>query len=231
MRSKLVFLILCIMLVACNRRANYKSDTLPVETLTESVHKNTKSVSAAPVAKSIDTAIVVPKGQGIIIDMEPLLEEIEKATYDKCKRDYRTHCALDSSGFIRGMGLSVKSDCDEVCETFLIENKTGQKMDLPANFDAGLIGLLVSPSCKRFITYSSYDMPDYDKYYSNRALLTCYDITDDVGLKAIRLKQTYGLKQWSIAEVIWKDEQSVVLKMYDGNFAELVEYKYFKVVI
>ena len=131
----------------------------------------------------------------------------------------------------KNLGVTLKRRCDEVCETQLFEIKSGKTMPLPADYDAGLLGLLISPQCDRFVTYSSYDMPDYDKYYAHRALIVLYDINNGVGLKAIEQKKTFSLNVWSIREVKWLNEKSIALKLYKEAYSDEVKFAYFKVKI
>lgn len=63
-------------------------------------------------------------------------------------------------------------------------------MPLYSDFDSGLLGLQVSPTGACFATYSSYDMPDYDKYYAHLALIILYEVNKAVGRKPIRLKMS-----------------------------------------
>jgi len=90
----------------------------------------------------------------------------------------------------------------------------GNKMQLPSNFDAGILGLPFSPSGKHLIVWSSYDRMDYDKYSRYRAEIIAYYILDAKGFKAIKPDFNYYSKSWSIEKLIWINEHSIALKIY-----------------
>ncbi len=129
------------------------------------------------------------------------------------------------------LGLTMDSDCDEICETYLVEKKSKRKMQLPSNFDQGVMGLVFSPSNERFVIYSSYDGPDYNSYYFHRSEIVSYNLSNDTGLKAIHDELAHHLYNWSIEDLFWINENTVALKVYEGSRTTTgVEggYKYFK---
>ncbi|WP_417600695.1 hypothetical protein [Owenweeksia hongkongensis] len=129
------------------------------------------------------------------------------------------------------LGLTMDSECDEICETYLVEKKSKHKMQLPSGFDQGVMGIVFSPSNERFVIYSSYDGPDYTSYYFHRAEIVSYNLSNDTGLKAIHDELAHHLYNWSIEDLFWINENTVALKVYEGSRTTTgVEggYKYFK---
>jgi hypothetical protein len=221
MKNRFVVLLGLALLIACKRRGEQKF----VISQKDSIHVLNKAMIDSDSA----TKVINEKQEEEIDELDDKLKTISVAEYQDLDSLNKPRCGLDSSGFIKNLGVTLKSRCDEVCETYLFEIKSGKTMPLPADFDAGLLGLLVSPLCDRFVTYSSYDMPDYDKYYAHRALIVLYDINKGVGLKAIKQKKTFGLKAWSTKEVKWLDEKSIALKLYKEANSDEVKFAYFKV--
>jgi len=107
-------------------------------------------------------------------------------------------------------------------------------MILPSNYDGGLGGLMLSPLCKQFITYSSYDGPDYAEYYSDRAEIIGYTLVNAKGLDAVKATFNFFTKDWSITKIVWVDEHTIVLKVYEGSHGgddSGVKYTYLKTIL
>ncbi|MBK9048419.1 MAG: hypothetical protein IPL74_17615 [Bacteroidetes bacterium] len=144
--------------------------------------------------------------------------------------DYKINCKIDSGKFVEGSGIYVRQFCDEICETYLYEHKTNNRTMLPSDYDSGILGMLFSPSCKQLLVYSSYDGPDYDKYYDHRAELFIFKVAHGEGLNGIRQKLQYYTKLWSIEKLIWVTEKSIALKIYEGEKHgddTLINFKYY----
>ncbi|MBK7970257.1 MAG: hypothetical protein IPK08_15670 [Bacteroidetes bacterium] len=131
--------------------------------------------------------------------------------------EYKINCKIDSGRFVEGSGIYVRQFCDEICETYLYEYKTNNRTMLPSDYDSGILGMLFSPSCKQFLVYSSYDGPDFDKYYDHRAELFIFNVAHGEGLNGIRQKLQYFSKSWSIESIVWVNEKSIALKIYEGE--------------
>ena len=226
MKNRLVILLGLILFVACKRREKQQLVVLQKD----SIH-----ILNNAIVDSDTTKRIINEEQGDNIDeLDGELKTISAAEYKNLDSSSMPRCGLDSNGFVKGLGVTIKNKCDEVnevCENYLIKMKSGKTMPLHAEFDAGLFGLRVSPQCDRFVTYSSYDMPDYDKYYDHRALIVLYHINKGVGLKAIEQKRTLSLNVYSIKEVKWLDEKSIALKLYKEAYSDEVKFAYFKVKI
>ncbi|TFF33805.1 hypothetical protein [Mucilaginibacter psychrotolerans] len=223
MKNRFVVMLGLAVLIACKRRGEQKFVISQKDTIHVMHEAMTDSDSA--------TRIIDEKQDETIDELDDKLITITSAEYKGLDSLNKPRCNLDSSGFVKNLGVIVKSRCDEVCETYLFEIKSGKTMPLPADFDAGLLGILVSPLCDRFVTYSSYDMPDYDKYYAHRALIVLYDINKGVGLTAIKKKKAFGLKTWSIKELKWLGDKSIAFQLYKEAYSDKVKFAYFKVRI
>ncbi|MDB5153317.1 MAG: hypothetical protein JWR54_2068 [Mucilaginibacter sp.] len=133
---KITLLLLLLGIIACGRRDEKHNGRAPVDSAQANPRKDSSFTSSRAI--HIDTGSVVSVDTIPYIDLEPRLKEIAKADYEKYIKTYGTVCPLDSNGFIKGSGLSLESSCDEVCQTFLIERKSGKRIQLYADFDEGL---------------------------------------------------------------------------------------------
>jgi hypothetical protein len=78
---------------------------------------------------------------------------------------------------------------------------------------------------------SSYDGPDYADYYEDRAVLFIFNITKEYGLKGIQPGCKYFTKDCSIADIVWVNNKTIAIKIYDeqhGGDEIDVQFKYFK---
>jgi len=230
MPNRFILLLVLALFISCKNTSERQASN---HTQKDSIHLNKKIIasdSVTPTVKQVDIANTNQENHEIV-ELDDKLEGLSATAYHQLDSSNKTQCELDSTGFMKDLEITLKSKCDDVCKTYLVENKTGKEMPLYADFDSGLLGLRVSPACARFATYSSYDMPDYDKYYDHRALIMLYEVNRAVGLKAIKLKITYGFKQWSIMGMKWIDEKSVALKLYKEAYSAKVKFAYFKVKV
>jgi hypothetical protein len=229
MKTRFIILLALISVVACKRRQQ-EQQVLSQKDSIQIHNKPLIDTSSTPKAYMNDT--INEKQDEEVEEADSKLIRISATDYKDIDSLNKPMCGLDSNGFVKNLGVTVKSMCDEVneiCESYLVETKSGKTMPLPADFDAGLLGLKVSPQCDKFLTYSSYDMPDYDKYYAHRALVILYDVRKGVGLDAIKWKKTLGFKLWSVMEVKWLDEKSIALKLFKKESLDNTKFTYFKV--
>jgi hypothetical protein len=162
--------------------------------------------------------------------LELELKEIKEKEFNQFKNAYATNCRIDSSGFISGYGLTVDTSCHEICLTDLVDS-TGKMMQLPSDYDQGILGLIFSPSCNQFIIYSGYDAPDYDKYYQYRSEIIGFNIANGKGLEAIKPSFKYYTTDWSIEDITWVDDKTIALKVYEEGIPSNgngFHHKYFK---
>jgi hypothetical protein len=164
-------------------------------------------------------------------DLELNFTEISKNEFQSYKRKYKTSCILDSGQFISGSDLYVIQDCKGICETYLAERNTNSKMLLPSTYDAGILKMLLSPSCNQLLVCSSYDGPDYGNYYEYRAEIFLFNVSKGIGLKGITPALNYYTKDWSINNLTWVDENTIALELYNGTRTDNDEnskFRYFK---
>jgi hypothetical protein len=118
------------------------------------------------------------------------------------------------------------------CEGYLLDKNKDVKMCLPTSFDAGVRGPFISPDNSYMIVYSTYDRKEFQNAYSYRAELVFYDIGNAKNLNDIKLISNFTTENWSIASLVWVDENSFSLKIYENDATNgFVDYKYLKVKI
>jgi hypothetical protein len=157
----------------------------------------------------IDSQEVVVGDTGLVFT------EISDKDFQEYLSGYKINCSIDSGKFVEGSGIYVKNICDETCTTFLYEYATINRITLPSDYDSGIAGMLFSPSCNQFLIYSSYDGPDYDNYYDHRAEIFIFNIAHGKGLNGIQQSFEYFTKSWSIENLIWVNEKTIALKIYE----------------
>lgn len=198
-------------------------------------HNRKREHSDMPL-QSDSVVVLKQKQESILLQEQDFLdkhlefEEISKSDFTKYQLIYDkgSEPIGDSKGFFYKLGLALESDCNDICETYLVELLSGRKMLLPSNFDAGIIALPFSPSGNQFIAYSLYDLPNYEDYYAYRSEIIAFRIKGK-GLDAVKPNFTYHSKDWSIEKLVWIDEHSIALETYDGSVD--VPHKYYKAVI
>jgi len=150
----------------------------------------------------------------LLADME--IEVISQNQFEQFKAGANGNTRIDTSGYIEFLDLWLVNDCFEICETYLQNSDSTERVFLPSHFDQGIIDLLFSPSGKKFIIYSSYDGPDYTNYCSYRAEILVYNIEAKNGLKGIKPTVKFITNEWSIDDLVWVSESVIALKTYKG---------------
>lgn len=143
--------------------------------------------------------------------------EAHTVDYNKSLRKH-PEMGVDSAGYIPLLGLMMDHQCDQICETFLVDTATNTSLYLPSNYDQGLMGFLISPSRKWVVLYSSYDGPDYVNYYDYRAEVIIYKIDKKKkGLEVLKLYGSYTTTEWSICDMVWTKNDGLAAQTYrDG---------------
>ena len=230
MKQTFYILTILFLLNGCNQNSsttdtskvdsiNVISDTLQTKTKNEKVERKVVSDSLTFYSDSLYR------------DIELNFIEISKNEFQSYIRKYKSGCILDSGHFISGSDLYLSQDCNEICETYLAEKTTNRKMLMPSNYDAGILRMLLSPTCNQLIVCSSYDGPDYVDYYEDRAEIFVFSVTTGIGLKGIKPTFKYYTKDWSIEDLTWVNDKTITLKIYEGNRGgdgSGVAYKYLK---
>jgi hypothetical protein len=151
----------------------------------------------------------------LFADLNGELREIPISKFIEYEKKYKTGCTKDSTGFIKGKGLIIEHSCNEVCVSYLTDLKEKIKLILPSTYDQGIIDLVISPDCKRFLVYSSYDGPDYSDYYEYRAEIFGFTIASGQGIKTIQPAFKFFTKDWPIEKITWISNTEIGLKTYE----------------
>ena len=144
-------------------------------------------------------------------------------------------------GYVPEINSHIISECKWVCVNYLLDNETDEKMMLPCDFDSGVLGLKISASKKQMLMYLSYDAANYADYYSHRAEIIFMQIGDAKGFHKLTNPKICIITEWSIEDIVWIDEKSIALKVYDkyedvwveawGHSIHEPVYQYFKAEI
>ena len=205
-------------------RANADQETSTFVATTKLAYNSSKETSATQ-----DSAIYLY--DSLFVDLNAELKEIPNSKFSEYEKKYKTSCTKDSTGFIKDKGLIIEHACDEVCVSYLTDIKEKIKLILPSAYDRGIIDLVISPDCKRFIVYSSYDGPDYTNYYEYRAEIFGFTIAPGQGIKTIQPAFKFFTKDWSIEKITWISNTEIGLKTYEASRTlkneEQLVYKYF----
>ncbi len=207
---------------------NSNQETSTLTATTKQVYRSNKEMSATQ-----DSSIYLY--DSLFAELNSELKEIPTSKFIEFEKKYKTSCTKDTTGFIKDKGLIIEHACDEVCVSYLTDIKEKIKLILPSAYDRGIIDLVISPDCKRFIVYSSYDGPDYTNYYEYRAEIFGFTISPGQGIKTIQPAFKFFTKDWSIEKVTWISNAEIGLKTYEEarnlkNEKELV-YKCFGVKV
>lgn len=220
MKQILYIIFLITGVISCNSKTSNKS-ALPI---------NLKSsLDTTEVVNIIEDEIIVPDTITKKSDLK--LGEITADDFEKYKKANKSKCEIDENGFIQGYGLKVETECEQICESYLIDRKAKKKMFLPSSFDQGIIGMRFSPSCNQFFVFSSYDGPDYVNYYTHRAELIVFTMKPGAGLKSVKQYQPHDFDDFSIEDATWIDEKTLALKVYEGAAGgdnSHLNFKYYK---
>lgn len=239
MKQRIYILALALAFWSCNTPSNEHSDSKSKDTIADRLQGDAEKnlISLDSQSTTNNTKIGTFKDSTVYFsdtlfkNLELEFTEISRNIFQGNLKNYKPACDLDSNGFIKEKGLIYRHTCKDICEDYLIDRKEGVKLVLPSDYDAGITGLLFSPSCNQFIVYSSYDSPDYSEYYEHRAELFGFTITQGQGFKTIKPSFKYYTKDWSVDNVTWTDEHTLALKLYDGQRTESgvnLGYSYFK---
>lgn len=189
-------------------RNNAEQENSTLEAATKHAYRSNKEISATQ-----DSAIYLY--DSLFADLNSELKEIPISKFSKYEKKYKISCTKDSTGFIKDKGFIIEHNCNEVCVSYLTDIKEKIKLILPSAYDRGIIELVISPNCKRFIVYSSYDGPDYTNYYEYRAEIFGFNIAPGQGINTIQPAFKFFTKDWSIEKVAWISNTEIGLKTYE----------------
>ncbi len=227
------YLLICVLaLTACHQKSQ-TPDIPKADTITKVLPDTLKPESNDSIVmeKIIVSDSLISYNDSSFRDLTSDVKVISKKEFMSYKNKYKMGCTLDSGHFISGSGLYVSHSCNEICETYLEEKATNRRMLMPSDYDAGILGMQLSPGCNQLLVCSSYDGPDYDDYYAYRAEIMAFNVTGGKGLHGIKPAFKYYTKDWSIEDVTWASDKTIALKIYEGSGGGLrttVQYKYVK---
>ena len=213
---RIIYYILLFGIISCNVREN-NSTKLNESNLSSEQQESFDSTNQLKMADESEIfyeEFEITPQDSLFLKLDLELKEITEQEFNNYKRNYKPNCKIDSSGFISGKGLTLKTQCHEICMTSIYEINSDEHMILPCTYDQGILGLAFSNSCDQFITYSCYDSPDFDRFYEYRSELIGYKISKDQGLDCIKPYFEFSTKDWSIAELIWINNQRIAIKVY-----------------
>lgn len=231
MRQAIYILIFLFFLTACNQNGSTRNDVKSdsVENKITSDTMRTGNITETE-RKSVSDSLIIPYDT-LFSDMNLVLTEISKKQFQSYSSKSKISCQIDSGQFIKGSGIYVRHDCNEICETYLCEKATNRRMIVPTDYDAGILSMLFSPSCRQLLICSSYDGPDFEEYYNHRAEIFVFTVSTGYGLNGVKPALKFYTKDWSIEDIIWVNDKTIALKVYEerrqgdgsGN-----NYKYYK---
>ena len=167
----------------------------------------------------------------LFVNIDSIFQEMSLSEFQGYKNNYKLSCEIDSGHFIKGSGLNVLHVCDEVCDTYLEEKSSNKILLMPSGYDAGILAMSLSQDCNKLLVCSSYDGPDYADYYEDRAVVIIFKISKEYGLKGIQPAFKFFTKDWSIADIVWVNNKTIALKIYEEQHGEDgidIQFKYFK---
>ncbi len=219
----LLYFALLLFLVSCQSPGSKNHSQEIKDSL--SSPENTASVQAKDTTIQLHTSVQAVMYQDSIVypdvkqfkQLRQKLTSISQRQYEDIKKRQTIGCDMDSNGFMVGKGLRYHQTCDEVCESYLTDEQSGIRMFIPSNYDGGISGMLLSPQCKKFAVYSSYDGTDYSNYYEYRSEFYTFQVLDGKGIQVMQPAFVYHTKSFSIAEIIWVDENTLALKTYRAD--------------
>lgn len=232
MRQAIYISILLFSLTACNQNGSTTNKLKP-EIAENNITTDTSTTEniGDPEINPIGDSLIIFPYDSVFSDMNLVLTEISEKQYKSYLNKYKISCVLDSGRFIKGSGISISHECSEICTTYLCEKSTHQKLMLPTDYDGGILGMLLSPSCGQLLIYSSYDGPDFEKYYRDRAEIFVFTVSSGDGLKGIKPALKFFTKDWSISRITWINDKSIALAVYEEqrwSDGSKTHYQYYK---
>lgn len=222
----------------CNNNSVGKSkDTLKNggQQYTSKIISSEKQSEISDTENGVSKDSTVYFSDSLFFNLETELKEISNSQFPDYKKEHKTNCSIDTNGFVKGKGLILSHYCNEICESYLIDQKERIKLILPSSYDQGITGLDISPSCNQVIVYSSYDGPDYTNYYEYRAEIFGFSIVQGQGIQTIKPTFKFYTKDWSIEEVIWINDNEIAFKTYEESRSianqDKLNYKYYKTTV
>lgn len=119
------------------------------------------------------------------------------------------------AGYIPEINSHIIITAKEICVEYLLDDDTDEKIQLPTNFDGGMLGILIPSTGKQMLLYASHYDDDYVNFYSHRAEIILLRIGEGKGWHKLTKPRICPIYDWSIEEIVWINDHSIALKVYD----------------
>ena len=170
---------------------------------------------------TIDSTIVNKAGSSFTLS----LKNTEKTF--SCDIDYND-CTY-YKGFINSLNKYILTYCSNgYCGTYLLDKNTGETNSLESPFDSECESPVLSKNESQLIAFSSsvFDTNSFLSLYENNPKTKIIDFT---------IYKFFNSSEWKINEIIWIDEKTIALIIYDEyggeTGSELINKRYLKAII
>jgi len=170
---------------------------------------------------TIDTTITNKAGSSFTLP----LKNTEKTF--SCDIDFNV-CTY-YKGFIKSLNKYVLTYCGQgYCGTYLLDKNTGETNSLESPFDSECESPVLSKNESQLIAFSSsvFDTNSFLSLYENNPKTKIIDFT---------IYKFFNSSEWKINEIIWIDEKTIALIIYDEyggeTGSELINKRYLKAII
>lgn len=183
-------------------------------------------------ANNENAALIIQSDSLYRADSSEIFTIRTKHSYYEFPTTHTYSTSYDYIGFIPEISCHLIGFCGSgMCEMYLLDYEIDEKTTLPCSFDAGINAFIFSPNNQFLLLSSTYDGPDYENYYDYRAEIILYKIEKEQGLKGLKPYRIFEIKDYSIEDVVWINEDSIALKIYEeGRMGSGIkgEYQYLK---
>lgn len=168
----------------------------------------------------------------VFVEQEFIFDTISEIEFQKYKQKTRLDCQLDSGIRVGKNSIYLKTRCNEVCSNTLVFPEHHQELVLTCDYDAGILGALLSPNHKQFLVFAGYDGADFVDYYDKRSVIQLFNYQKRKGALGVKPVAVFGLTDWSIEDFCWVSNDVAAFKVFSESRWEVsdsLRYNYFKV--
>jgi hypothetical protein len=157
------------------------------------------------------------------------LREISKNEYQSHEKKKKMNILFSDESSILGRDIYLEHGCDEICSSYIMDISSKKGIELPTSFDEGISGMILSPSRKQLIIYSS--VGSHYEPYNHRAELFGFEVTKNGGIKGLKPSFKYMTKDFEISSLFWVNEKIILLTVNENNWDDQSSLRYFRVKI